>query len=566
MTSLKHIFARVAFDNSCLLLAMTSRSLGHRAPLLWLALPLVAGLITARIVHVAPLALELGVAAVAAGLAVWVAWKNQRGWEFAIATAMFLAGAGNYDLARARIAAWDTLPAREIELSLQIERVFSRADPKKTAGLARIIQASERYHDLVGQHVYFSAILRPPDPVPSRSATIVMVGVITPLPRNPPSDSFDSYLASSGINFRLNRARCVTEQRPQLAYYRFCDEAADRFNVLLGVGIADKRPTLAGLLRAMMLGETRELTEEQHTIFMQSGTMHLFAISGLNIAVISAAVQALLGLCRISPWARFAIGTPLLWLFVDITGAAPSAVRAFAMATFFHGAFVLRRPANPIAALVGSALLVLLWQPLQLFSASFLMSYGIVLALLLLGLPLGEAWLQAWTPGRFLPMMAWTWWQRVVDEVWRWIAPTIAIGVATASVSMLTGVEYFRLLTPGSLLANLVLIPAAMIVTLGGFAALVCGLIGFTAGVVMCNHASALVLLVIEALVRESVRMPWAFIPAEFKAGWVGGTALATTLIAMLVGYSWQWRRERGGWWPPFAIVAVVLLFGVKFS
>ena len=45
--------------------------------------------------------------------------------------------------------------------------------------------------------------------------------------------------------------------------------------------------------------ETRALTEEQHTIFMQSGTMHLFAISGLNIAVIAGALEALLLLLRL---------------------------------------------------------------------------------------------------------------------------------------------------------------------------------------------------------------------------------------------------------------------------
>jgi hypothetical protein len=61
------------------------------------------------------------------------------------------------------------------------------------------------------------------------------------------------------------------------------------------------------------------------------------------------------------------------------------------------------------------------------------------------------------------------------------------------------------------------------------------------------------------------VRMPWACVPAEFKAAWVGSTALAGTLIAMLVGYSHQWRPARGGWWPPFVIVAAVLLFGIKF-
>jgi hypothetical protein len=33
----------------------------------------------------------------------------------------------------------------------------------------------------------------------------------------------------------------------------------------------------------------------------------------------------------------------------------------------------------------------------------------------------------------------------------------------------------------------------------------------------------------------------------------------------MLVGYSHQWRPARGGGWPPFVIVAAVLLFGIKF-
>jgi hypothetical protein len=34
----------------------------------------------------------------------------------------------------------------------------------------------------------------------------------------------------------------------------------------------------------------------------------------------------------------------------------------------------------------------------------------------------------------------------------------------------------------------------------------------------------------------------------------------------VLAGYATGWRRERGGWWPPFAVVAVALIFGVKFG
>ena len=146
------------------------------------------------------------------------------------------------------------------------------------------------------------------------------------------------------------------------------------------------------------------------------------------------------------------------------------------------------------------------------------------------------------------------------------MATALAIGTATMLVSLLTGVQYFRLLTPGALAANLVLIPAAMAVTLGGFASLMCGLVGLGAGAVLCNHAAALVLVIIEWLVHLSVAVPGAFFPARFAAPWVGPAALALLVATLLGGYAAGWRRNRGGWWPPFAIVALTLAFGMTFG
>jgi competence protein ComEC len=262
---------------------------------------------------------------------------------------------------------------------------------------------------------------------------------------------------------------------------------------------------------------------------------------------------------------RFGVGAVLLWLFVDITGGSPSAVRAFAMAVFLQAALVLRRPANLLAALLASAFGVLLVAPLQLFGASFLMSYTIVTALLVLGLPLGDACTASWSPWRNLPKPAWRWWQHVLDYSWRSFAGAMAVGVATTLVSLLTGVQFFQLLTPGSLATNLILIPAAMIVTLGGFASLLFGLAGSAAGAALCNHAAALLLWLIEALVRLSVKLPGAFVPARFDPEWLGGFALLALLASLLFGYASHWQPARGGWWPPFAIVALALFFGVEF-
>jgi competence protein ComEC len=544
--------------------SIEGRSLGQRAPLLWLVLPLLSGLAAGQAVETdavrGPLALALLAAAGAWAAARW--WP--RGWMPALVAAMFLAGLGSQALHRTRLAEWEELPPREARLGLRIDRLFAAREAHRTSGLARVTQADPHLRDLVGQRVYFALTRGENEAAPVRSAEVVVLGVVATLPRNPPGDSFDGYLANAGINFKLTRGRALGEGRPARAYYRFCAAAAARCKAILDLGIVEKRPALAALLRGMMLGETGELSDEQRELFMQSGTMHLFAISGMNIGVIAAALHALLALLRVPRAVVVVTGVAILWLFVDITGASPSAVRAWAMAAFIQAAFLLRRPASVLAALVASALAVLLLAPLQAFSTSFLLSYSIVLALLVLGLPLGEAWVQRWSPWRDLPKPAWRWWQHWADLGWRATAMAVAVGVATMLVSLLTSVQYFRLLTPGALISNLLLIPAAGIVTLGGLGALICGLVGFGPGAILCNHAAALVLLVIERLVQFSVSVPGTFLPARFVAPWVGSAALALLLATLLVGYAGGWRRNVGGWWPPFVVVALALILGVR--
>lgn len=545
---------------------MPSRSYGYRAPLLWLVLPFIGGLVAGKAWGPFSVAWTLGPAVVTGIAAAFMLRRTMRGWAILLVATLVASGMSAYALARDRLSAWDALPPREAHLSLRMDRVFAAGDARRASGLATVVKADPHLRELVGQRLYFSLALLPGEAAPVRTAVIETLGVLVTLPLNPPPDSFDGYLAGAGMNFRLTRGRVLQEEKPALAYYRFCARAAHRCGTILSEGIDLKRPALAGLLRALMLGDTHELSEEQHTLFMQSGTMHLFAISGLNIGVIAAAIHTLLALLRVPPWGRFGAGSVLLWLFVDITGAAPSAVRAFAMAVFFQAAGLLQRPANPVAALAVSALAVLVLSPLQVFGASFLMSYGIVLALIVLGLPLGEAWLAAWSPWRDQPKVTWNRWQRGVDHAWRTGASAVAVGVATTLVSWVTGVHFFRLLTPGALLANLALIPAAVVVTLTGFASLLFGLLGALPVAGLFNHSAALVLWGIEAIVRACVAIPGAFIPARFVPAWLGSTTLGLLIAALLAGYAGRWGNRTGRWWPPFAIVALALGCGVTFG
>ena len=80
------------------------------------------------------------------------------------------------------------------------------------------------------------------------------------------------------------------------------------------------------------------------------------------------------------------------------------------------------------------------------------------------------------------------------------------------------------------------------------------------------NHAAMLILCLIDALVRLGVRVPGAWWPANWRAPWVASAALALLMAALLAGYAGGWKKERGGWWPPFAVAALGLILGVKFG
>ena len=57
--------------------------------------------------------------------------------------------------------------------------------------------------------------------------------------------------------------------------------------------------------------------------------------------------------------------------------------------------------------------------------------------------------LRTGAPWRDVPEITWSWWQRGAAVSWRWFATSIAIGISTALVGLLTGLQFFGLLTPG---------------------------------------------------------------------------------------------------------------------
>ena len=549
---------------------MTPRSLSHRAPLLLLAVSWCVGSTLAHLGWMAwPAALHALLALAGLALA-WLGGPRRLPWALGLCLALAAAGALRTDERRDRPHEWDTLalPPREAELRLRIERLFSTPPSEERAGgLARVVGAPAHLPELTGQRIQFFVTWPAGDAhgpaLPGREFSAR--GLLDPVPFHPgPNDAeFDRYLAAEGVNFSFNRARLLDMPTPAGPWARFCAATGTRLETILRRGL-DDQDALADLYVAMLLGRKGELSEAQRERFIETGTMHLFAISGLHIAGIALALNTALTLLRLPTRARFVVGTAILALYVEITGGAPSAVRAFWMVTCLHGAYQLRAPTNSLAALAASALCVLVLDPHQLFTAGFQMSYGIVAALLLYGVPLQERWLAAWQPWALLPKTAWTARHHVTEWVGRGVLSAIALGLAATLVSTPATLAFFGLVAPGGFFVNLVLIPVAALVLFAGVAALLCGLLGLGPLAVLFNHAAALVLAAMDTVVVRTLDVPGVSWPAAFAAPWLAGASGVGLLALLAVGYARGWRAREGGYWAPYAALGLVLVLGVR--
>ena len=210
--------------------------------------------------------------------------------------------------------------------------------------------------------------------------TVEISGVIRPPKEAIAEELFDYrlYLRRLGIHHELrvgstNDWRLLSAPSSPPLADRFCAWA--RRTLALGLPGEDEP---LRLLWAMTLGWKTALNGEISEPFMRSGTMHVFAISGLHIALIAGILVALLRLGRVPRgWCGWVV-IPLIWAYTGVTGWQASAIRSTIMMTAIIAGWSLKRPGDLLNSLAAAALIILLWDPQQLFQASFQLSFLVV--------------------------------------------------------------------------------------------------------------------------------------------------------------------------------------------
>ncbi|MEO5802885.1 MAG: ComEC/Rec2 family competence protein [Verrucomicrobiota bacterium] len=229
------------------------------------------------------------------------------------------------------------------------------------------------------------------------------------------------------------------------------------------------------LVWAMTLGWKTALTDEVTEPFMRSGTMHIFAISGLHIALIAGILVALLRVMQMPRGFCGLIVIPLIWFYTAATGWQPSAIRSTIMMTIIVAGWSLKRPTDLLNSLAASAFIILLWEPQQLFQASFQLSFFVVLSIALLLPTFQNIRVRILNPDPLLPPELRPAWRKRMDFPLNFATTAFATSLAAFLGSLPLVAHYFHLVTPVSLLANFVIVPLSSFALMANLGSLVFG-------------------------------------------------------------------------------------------
>lgn len=217
----------------------------------------------------------------------------------------------------------------------------------------------------------------------------------------------------------------------------------------------------AGYMKGLIIGEQGDLDPDTFAEFSRLGLTHILAISGMHVAVFVGCLLFVFSACRLTRETSLTIVILLIPLYVLLTGASPSIVRAGMMGMI--GLYAARRGLlkDGMHILCAAALMMLLWNPYFLVNVSFQLSF------------LVTAGLMVFVP-KLMPLLTF---------MPRWLAGTVGVTVAAQWVSFPLTIYYFNQFSLLSLLANLIMVPLISLIVLPmGTTALILGMVWLTGG------------------------------------------------------------------------------------
>ncbi|MFY0545135.1 DNA internalization-related competence protein ComEC/Rec2 [Brevibacillus sp. H7] len=215
-------------------------------------------------------------------------------------------------------------------------------------------------------------------------------------------------------------------------------------------------PIVSGYMQSLLLGMEESLSPELEEMYADLGLIHVLAISGLHVTLVSGSFLRLAGRAGLTRQTAAVVTVVFIGLYVLLVGASASAVRAGLMGALALGSQFgrTRMPVRDIWAVALAAMLI--YNPYQLWHIGFQLSFAVTLGLIL-----------------YVPIF-----QQLPFPRWAWAKSLIGVTVSAQLTSFPFLLYWFHQCSPVSWLINLVAVPVLSLLVLpAGYAAFLLALL-----------------------------------------------------------------------------------------
>ncbi|MEW6027733.1 MAG: ComEC/Rec2 family competence protein, partial [Planctomycetota bacterium] len=267
-------------------------------------------------------------------------------------------------------------------------------------------------------------------------------------------------------------------------------------------------PEQSALLKALILGERPAVPDIIETRFMQTGTIHYLSVSGLHLAMLTGFLFLLLGGLGVTGRTRAVILITGALLYAVLTGLSTPVTRSLVMITVYLGSEIFIRKSNPFNSLALAGLIITAYNPNEVFSVGFHLSFLSVIAIVSFTPPI-LALMRYKEVGSEIPsFVPKTLGERLRIGLKKYLLNSIAVSLAATLGVFPLVLKYFHLITPASIIANIALSVLVFLIMVLGFInlpLLALGVYSFLVPIV------ALLVTILVWLVDLLSRIPYAY-------------------------------------------------------
>lgn len=229
--------------------------------------------------------------------------------------------------------------------------------------------------------------------------------------------------------------------------------------------LADALPEdTVGFAKALLLGDTSDLSYVQDTDLKISGIRHVVAVSGLHISIFFGLIAAITFRRR---WLMALLGWPLLFLFAALAGFTPSVVRSCIMCSLMLLSLLVDKEYDGPTALSFAVLVMLIVNPMVITSVSFQLSVAAVAGIFLFQPGIGK-----WLGSFFGEQKGKGWKERTIC----WFVSSVSLSLSANILTTPLCAWYFGMVSLIGPVTNLLVLPVItlifygdMLVSLTGF-------------------------------------------------------------------------------------------------